>query len=225
MADNILIGGAVAVGEGILAGAINSYNSNDTENLLEGESRSQQIERDFISFEYDDQVEFDRQDVVFEEFIAENPGWRNDRPSPKHWMGRSMKTSLYLTLISALISTFGCVLAYLCMKTGDMCSWLNVYDIPKPLQQVKVVSQSMSGQCDQYFFILTMTCAFGFKLVHNLNLIYWSIVTAFLDTMYRMTMYMFGLYGETWKSYPLNFLFLLTVFSNCYILSRYYLFQ
>ena len=214
MGNNVIITTVVGVAEGLAASALKNYRSDDRDEPLIGRSRAQSILDDFTSFDYKNDILFDGTDLVFEQFSppedSENDKvvnfknetgleWREHRPCYKTWFKSCIRVSFYLTLISSMIGILACFIMFIDINTADVCNSVNIYNIPKPIQQIKVVCQALEGHQSQYFHILTMTLTFGFKLMHKLHLIYWNIFAAFCDTFYRFLAYMFGIYDEYWK--------------------------
>ena len=238
MSADFILRSAVAIAEGITASALQNYKSDDRNGHFLVSSREEMME-DFNSFDYADDVHFDASDNIFEEFTVlesemnaaqdldldmetvNRHKWKEYRVSAKKWFILCVKISLYLTIISSWIGIFACAVMFVDINTADLCSQVDLYSLPRPYQQVKVVSQAFEGHESQYFHLVILSFTFGIQFMHKLRIIYVSMCAAFCDTLYRLIIYIFELYDQPWKSYPLNVLFISVIIINSFKVANY----
>ena len=61
---------------------------------------------------------------------------------------------------------------------------------------------------------------FGWTFVKRLNLLFISLIASFVDMTYRLYFHIFGTYTTSWRSVPLNTLFLLVTVTNSILVAR-----
>ena len=231
MSTDFIIEWVTTIAAGITASALHKSVGINGRFLV---SIRNEMMEDFNSFDYADDINFDASDNIFEEFTVPESEmnadqdldldietvnrhkWKEYRVSAKKWFILCVKISFYLTLISSLIGIVASAVVFVDINTADLCSQVDLYSIPRPYQQVKVVSQAIEGHQSQYFHIVVLSFTFGFQFMHKLRIIYLSMCVAFCDTLYRLIIYIFELYDQPWKSYPLNVLFISVIIINSF---------
>ena len=167
-------------------------------------------------------------DMIYEEFIPNDNNhdrlaWRLSRPSAYSWFCECVKTSFYITVLSGFfIGAATVFLMSIDINTADVCSTSKWKEIPVNVQRVVVVAQTITCWTIQWLHFFTMYCIFGWSLIRDLHLMSWIICAAFIDTMYRLCLQIFNLYGIQWKTFPLNVLFVLATIINSYKIANHF---
>ena len=123
-------------------------------------------------------------------------------------------SSIALVAIAVLVLDF---------NTADLCyeKTLNWNTMPPIIQSIRVVSQSVEGFIIELWHFSIMLCMFGYSVMKDLNLLAMNLLAAFADACYRLVLQTFGIYKQSWMSYPLNALFSTVVFGNSFIIARH----
>lgn len=176
----------------------------------------------------DDFTKFEPTDTVFQEFDPP-PGssgkmaWKDSRPS----RGQSFVTCFKTVFLMQFL--FGSGIAFLAIavvvvdvNTADLCyektsTWNSM---PHIIQSIRVTSQSVEGFFIQLWHFFIMLCMFGCSVMKELNLLTINLLAAFMDSCYRLSLQIFGIYKRPWMSYPLNVLFCAMVLANSLIIAK-----
>ena len=237
MCTNLVIAGAVSTFEGLASGIISNYKSNDKTEELLGERKQNKLYEFKTPFCSTAEIKFDDSDCVYEEFVASerqrrnidvngdegyNFDWMNYRPPAMIWFSVCAKINFYLILMSTIVGIFGCICMFIDINTADVCCCSLISVIPKPIRQIKIICQSFEAHMSQLYHIIMLSLVFGSKFVRRLNIVYVNIYAAFGDTLYRLFFYIFDAYDKTWKTYPLNVLFITMICFNSYKVASYF---
>jgi len=167
-------------------------------------------------------------DNVYEEYAAsaeqdENGfSWKNNRPSLRHSFFEAYVITTYMICCGLFIGSVVATLVFLDINSGNACHSVPWYSIPLAVQRVRVSVQVLENLAAQLLHFLLLVVVFGYSLVaRRLDLLFVNIVFGFFDTVYRLFLQVFGLYGASWKDIPSHLLLLVTVY-NSYTLAKHF---
>ncbi|KAJ7392842.1 hypothetical protein OS493_010502 [Desmophyllum pertusum] len=147
-------------------------------------------------------------DAIFQEYDPPSGddskmGWKRSRPT-KWWMSlwKAMKCVFCIQIL------------------GGFAIGMNWTSLPGKIQAIIVTSESVEGfvvQMSSFFLIFSL---FGWPLVKKLNLVSLNLLGVFIDMCYRLYLQIYGIYGKSWMTFPLNALFLIIVVMNSILVGR-----
>ena len=94
--------------------------------------------------------------------------------------------------------------------------------MPKKVQSLRVTTQAIEGGLIEIWDFTCIVAVFPFSLIKDLHLLTLNALAAFMDISYRLYLQMIGMYGASWKSFPLNGLFCAVILINNYLLARHF---
>ena len=178
-----------------------------------------------------DFTEFDENDCIFQEFDppeihGEDPkSWKESFPSFKVSLKECLQTVLLIqTVVGSLTGLLAVGIELADFIFGEWC-----YDMsdkwnqmPKRVQILRVTTSAMEGAFIQMSNFTCISLSFPCSLIKDLHLLTLSVLAAFVDISYRLYMQMLGLYGASWRSFPLNVLFIGFVVLSNFLLARHF---
>lgn len=191
-------------------------------------NESQEIEALIQENALGDFTNFDSDDTVFQEFDAP-PGssgkmaWKCSRPPGWKSFLTCFKTVFAMQFVFGYsIGLLAIAVAVLDFNTADLCNEKTFRwdSMPRVIQSIRVTGQSVEGFFIQLWHFCIMLCMFGSSVMKELNLLAINLLAAFTDTCYRLFLQIFGVYGRSWMSYPLNALFVSMVITNSVIIAK-----
>lgn len=176
-------------------------------------------------------TEFDSRgvDTVFQEFDPPEGrqgkmAWKLSRPPKLKFLFTCFKTVFTMQfVVGSSIGLLAIAIAVLDFNTADLCyekttQW---YSMPRGIQSIRVTGASIEGFFIQLWHFSIMVCMFGFSVMKELNLFTVNLLAAFTDCCYRLYLQIFGMYKQSWMSYPLNVLFVSMVMTNSVIIAKH----
>ncbi len=222
MASFTLEGIFVYITETFTAGVIQSYQG---QGVLEDDPLIQRQDP------LEDLNKFNNNDTIFQEYDpppgdGSKMGWKRSRP-PKWWMSlwKAVKCVFCIQILGGLaLGSVAIVIMVLDFNSMDLCyeektngHWNT---IPHKIQAIIVTADTTEAYVIQLWPFLLIITMFGCPLMKKLNLVVLNLLTAFLDTCYRLYLQVYGIYYKSWRSYPLNALFLVIVLMNSILVGR-----
>lgn len=178
-------------------------------------------DKDYIYEEFS--VPHERLHTVINEVNAINHYWKRFRGPSVEWMKKCMLYSFCMVILgSFFISAVAIIVMFIHALTADVCINTAWKDIPESVQRFRVVVHSIDGFGTQFIQVLILVFAFGWKLIHQLNLLPLNLIAAFLDCIYRLVLQLYDSYNVPWRSYPMNFLFFTTMVRNVHTVSCHF---
>ncbi|KAJ7392835.1 hypothetical protein OS493_010495 [Desmophyllum pertusum] len=152
-------------------------------------------------------------------------GLERSRPT-KWWMSfwKAMKCVFCIQIIGGLaLGSLAIAILVLDFNSVDLC-----YDrrhshwnsLPRKIQAIIVTAETVEAYVIQMWTFLLVVTMFGWPLVKKLNLLILNLLGVFFDTCYRLYLQVYGIYGKSWKSFPLNALFLIIVLMNSILVGK-----
>lgn len=151
--------------------------------------------------------------------------WKAFRPTFMRSLARctwvSFEVTMLVGIICGIITTTVWVLD---LNLNNCCYSLqdNWSDIPIKYQRIQLISDVVKGILLQLWSLACVFSVFDWALLTKLNLVIWNILASYTDAIFRLLLYVFGIYGYKWKSYVLNVLFISITFLNHIRIARYY---
>ncbi|XP_078380084.1 uncharacterized protein LOC144663025 [Oculina patagonica] len=174
---------------------------------------------------------FNNNDTIFQEYDPplgddSKMGWKRSRPA-KWWMSlwKAVKCVFYVQILGGLaVGSLAILILVLDFNSMDLCyeektngHWNT---IPHKIQAIIVTGDTTEAYVVQMWSFLLIITMFGWRLVKKLNLLILNLLAAFLDTCYRLYLQVYGIYDKSWRSFPLNALFLIIVLMNSILVGR-----
>ena len=92
--------------------------------------------------------------------------------------------------------------------------------LTKRTQAVIVTAATSEAYVVQMWTFLVVLVMFGWPVIKKLNLLTLNLLGAFLDSCYRLYLQVYGNYMVSWRSLPLNGLFVSLLLMNSLLLQR-----
>jgi len=92
--------------------------------------------------------------------------------------------------------------------------------LPEKTQAFVVTEGTIRAYFIQMWTFFVALLIFGWPVIKKLNLLTLNLLCAFFDTCFRLYFYIYGNYHKSWKSYPLNGLFVFIVLMNSFLLGK-----
>ena len=242
MCTNFLITFAVSTIEGIAEGVLQNYRLNDmkckrktsTTQSNEDDPASPLLPEWSYHFKKRALEDFGDNDQIYEEFCSTSESlhdelpldnkasfnWRKNRPKIFPWLVIcSLHTFSVVVLCGSLVGTLTTIIMFIDINTANACYKTKWSEIPINVQRVHVLSEVLKGWMLQFFYIILLMFVFGFKLVDKLHLINLNIISAFIDSIYRLCFQIYDIYDWPYLSYPLNALSFSVIVTMNYILA------
>lgn len=187
---------------------------NSTKYLLQGEDLSQEYSTDraLKNGHYDALNGYQRYD---EEGGERN--WKSARPS----FARSLLSCTLCALTTTIV--FGIpgglitsILSVLDLRLAEACYSTKWNLMPEGIQRIRLTAQVVEGTFIQSWSFSSIFFIFGWKRLMFLNIPIWNLLGAACDAIYRLLLNTYGIYHQTWTSYPLNVLFIAITSFNFY---------
>ena len=143
--------------------------------------------------------------------------WKHFRPS--------FSLSLFYCTACAFSATiligipgglFTSVLTLLDLRLAEACYDTAWNLIPVGIQRIRLTAQVVEGMFIQFWSFSAIVLMFGWKKTSELNIPIWNVFGASCDGLYRLFLNTYGVYKESWVSYPLNVLFVAITSFNFY---------
>ena len=133
----------------------------------------------------------------------------------------SFAVTMLVGVITGIITT---TIWMLDIKLSHCCYGLqdNWLKIPTKYQRIQLVSEVVKGMLLQLWSFACVVSVFDWALLTKLNLIIWNVLASYTDALFRLMLFVYGIYGYKWKSYVLNVLFIAITFLNHIRIARYY---
>ena len=150
----------------------------------------------------------------------ENLTWKDARPS--------FARSLLYCMLCAFSTTVICgipggmitlVLTWLDLRIAEACYNTAWNLIPVTIQRYRLTAQVVEGMFIQFWSFCAICMMCGWKKTSQLNIPIWNVFGASCDAIYRLFLHTYGVYNQTWKSYPLNVIFVALTCFNFYRIS------
>ena len=242
MCTNFLIAFVVSTIEGIAGGVLQNYRLNDMK-CKRKTSTTQSNEDDPASlllpewsyhFKKRALEDFGDNDQIYEESCSTSESlhdelplgnkasfnWRKNRPKIFPWLVIcSLHTFSVVVLCGSLVGMLTTIIMFIDINTANACYKTKWSEIPINVQRVHVLSEVLKGWMLQFFYIILLMFVFGFKLVDKLHLINLNIISAFIDSIYRLCFQIYDIYDWPYLSYPLNALSFSIIVTMNYILA------
>jgi len=116
--------------------------------------------------------------------------------------------SLQLSVICGILNGFFTTLLWwIELNVTQYCigSWES---IPSRIHRVHLVVESFEAIIILVWPFLTIAPICSWSMIKESNVLFWCAIAALLDAINRLFLYLFGHYGENWKSYAGNVIFL-----------------
>ena len=242
MCTNFLITFVVSAIEGIAGGVLQNYRLNDMK-YKRKTSTAQSNEDDPASllspewsyhFKKRALEDFGDNDQIYEEFCSTSDSvddelpldkkasfnWRKYRPKIFPWLVICiLHTFSVVVLCGFLVGMLTTIIMLIDINTANACYKTKWHEVPINVQRVRVLFEVLEGWMLQFFYIILLIFVFGFKLVDKLHLINLNIISAFIDSVYRLCFQIYDIYDWPYLSYPLNALSLSVIITMSYILA------
>lgn len=177
-----------------------------------------------------DFTEFNQHDTVFQEYDApaddnSKMAWKRSRPE-KWWMSfwKAMKHAFYIQVVGGVsLGSLAILILILDFNSVDLCFDMQSTKweaLPKRTQAVIVTGATSEAYVVQMWTFLVVLVMFGWPMMKKLNLLTLNLLGAFLDSCYRLYLQVYGIYMISWRSFPLNGLFVSIVLMNSLLLGR-----
>ncbi|KAJ7392838.1 hypothetical protein OS493_010498 [Desmophyllum pertusum] len=178
----------------------------------------------------EDFKKFNNNDAIFQEYDPppgddSKMGWKRSRPT-KWWMSlwKAVKCVFCIQIIGGLaVGSLAIAIMVLAYNSADLCydsQSQNWTSLPGKIQAIIVTGESVEAFVIQMWSFLLIVAMFGWSLVKKLNLISLNLLGAFIDTCYRLYFQVNGIYQKSWKSLPLNALFLIILLMNSILVGK-----
>ena len=119
-----------------------------------------------------------------------------------------VKASLQLSVICGVIfGLFATLLWWIDLNIHGYC-FGNWYTIPIRNQRLALFAESIDVLLVAFWPLLTIAPICSWKMVKESHVLFWCAIAALVDIIDRLSLYIFGHYGEHWKSYVGNVIFL-----------------
>ena len=242
MCTNFLITFVVSAIEGIAGGVLQNYRLNDMK-YKRKTSTAQSNEDDPASllspewsyhFKKRALEDFGDNDQIYEEFCSTSDSvddelpldkkasfnWRKYRPKIFPWLVICiLHTFSVVVLCGFLVGMLTTIIMLIDINTANACYKTKWHEVPINVQRVRVLFEVLEGWMLQFLYIILLIFVFGFKLVDKLHLINLNIISAFIDSVYRLCFQIYDIYDWPCLSYPLNALSLSVIITMSYILA------
>lgn len=177
-----------------------------------------------------DFTKFNPQDTVFQEYDAppdddSKMAWKRSRPK-KWWMSlwKAMKHAFYIQIVGGMaLGSLAILILILDFNSVDLCfdkQSTNWKALTKRTQAVIVTAATSEAYVVQMWTLLVVLVMFGWPVIKKLNLLTLNLLGAFLDSCYRLYLQVYGNYMVSWRSLPLNGLFVSLLLMNSLLLGR-----
>ena len=182
----------------------------------------------------EDFKKFDSNDTIFQEYDPPSEddskmGWK--RSCPPKWrmsLWKAVKDVFQVFCIQILggvaLGSLAILILVLDFNSVDLCYEEKLHghwnSIPPKIQAIIVTGDTTETYVVQLWSFLLIITMFGWRLVKKLNLLILNLLAAFLDTCYRLYLQVYGIYDKSWRSFPLNALFLIIVLMNSILVGR-----
>lgn len=177
-----------------------------------------------------DFTKFNPQDTVFQEYDAppdddSKMAWKRSRPE-KWWMSlwKAMKHAFYIQIVGGMaLGSLAILILILDFNSVDLCfdkQSTNWKALTKRTQAVIVTAATSEAYVVQMWTLLVVLVMFGWPVIKKLNLLTLNLLGAFLDSCYRLYLQVYGNYMVSWRSLPLNGLFVSLLLMNSLLLGR-----
>lgn len=177
-----------------------------------------------------DFTKFNPQDTVFQEYDAppdddSKMAWKRSRPE-KWWMSlwKAMKHAFYIQIVGGMaLGSLAILILILDFNSVDLCfdkQSTNWKALTKRTQAVIVTAATSEAYVVQMWTFLVVLVMFGWPVIKKLNLLTLNLLGAFLDSCYRLYLQVYGNYMVSWRSLPLNGLFVSLLLMNSLLLGR-----
>ena len=177
-----------------------------------------------------DFTKFNPQDTVFQEYDAppdddSKMTWKRSRPE-KWWMSlwKAMKHAFYIQIVGGMaLGSLAILILILDFNSVDLCfdkQSTNWKALTKRTQAVIVTAATSEAYVVQMWTLLVVLVMFGWPVIKKLNLLTLNLLGAFLDSCYRLYLQVYGNYMVSWRSLPLNGLFVSLLLMNSLLLGR-----
>ena len=179
----------------------------------------------------EDFKKFNNNDTIFQEYDPppgddSKMGWKRSRP-PKWWISlwKAVKNVFCIQILGGLaLGSLAILILVLDFNSNDLCYKEKAHgqwnSIPREIQAIIVTGDTTEAYVVQMWSFLLVITMFGWRLVKKLNLLILNLLAAFLDTYYRLYLQVYGIYDKSWRSFPLNALFLIIVLMNSILVGR-----
>ena len=207
------------ISETFTAGVIQSYQ----EQLGLGEAPllpQEDLLEDFMRF---------GNDTIFQEYDApaedeSKMGWKKSRP-PSWWhsLWKAMKHAFCIQIVGGVaLGSIAILILVLDFNTVDLCfdrqkNWTTV---TKRTQAVIVTGACCEAYVVQLWNFFVVLFLFGWPLIKELNLLVLNLLGAFVDTCYRLYLQVYDINERSWRSFPLNGIFVLILLMNSLLIGR-----
>lgn len=120
-------------------------------------------------------------------------------------------------IIATIVWWLGLNLVHCCFGLQD-----NWSKMPVKYQRIRLISEVVHGMLLQLWSFTCVVPVFDWTIINQLNLPIWNVLASCADAIFRLLLFVFGIYRYQWKSYVLNILFLFISFLNFARIARYY---
>ena len=171
---------------------------------------------------------FSESDTVYEEYAAgaepykNSFSWMSNRPSLRRSFFEAFAVTTCMICCGSFIGLLAAALMFLDTNSDNVCHLVPWHNIPLSIQRIRVSVQVIENLAAQLLHFFLLVVIFGYTLVaRRLDLHFVNVIFGFFDTIYRLFLQVYGLYGASWKDIPSHFLLLVTVY-NSYIVAKHF---